>query len=150
MKADDTIHLGDGAYLHYDGHGFELRANDHQHPTDRVYLDLYVMKELLSEVNRTLTPEKPLMDKYTDNYMTDENGQRWVKKEYAQAYADAAGKGRVELEKIQKEIIDLKLDLNLAQMAVSQSKGLLESCELALEERDKKLQLLRGACNGSR
>ena len=90
------------------------------------------------------------MDKYTDNYMTDDNGQRWVKKEYAQTYADAAGKSRAELEKIQKEIIDLKLDLNLAQMAVSQSKGILESCEAALEERDKKLQLLRGACNGPR
>ena len=62
MKAKDTIHLGDGAYLHYDGHGFELRANDHEHPTDRVYLDTYVMNELLNAVNRTLTPEKPLFE----------------------------------------------------------------------------------------
>ena len=108
MKPGETIHLGDGAYLHYDGHGFELRANHHEEPTDRVYLDLYVMKELLSEVNRTLTPEKPLMDKYTDNYMTDENGQRWVKKEYAQTYADASGTAQVALEDLQDEIRTLR------------------------------------------
>lgn len=39
MKPGETEHLGDGAYLHFDGYGFELRANHHEHPTDRVYID---------------------------------------------------------------------------------------------------------------
>ena len=39
MKPGETIHIGDGAYLHFDGFGFELRANHHEHPTDRVYID---------------------------------------------------------------------------------------------------------------
>lgn len=39
MKPGETQHIGDGAYLHYDGYGFELRANHHETPTDRVYID---------------------------------------------------------------------------------------------------------------
>lgn len=39
MKPGQTEHIGDGAYLHFDGFGFELRANHHEHPTDRVYID---------------------------------------------------------------------------------------------------------------
>lgn len=50
MKAGETIHLGDGAYLHFDGDGFELRANHHEHPTDRVYLDRWAIKALVTLV----------------------------------------------------------------------------------------------------
>ena len=41
---------------------------------------------------------------YNDNYMTDGHGQRWVKKEYAQTYADAAGSAQTELESLREEI----------------------------------------------
>jgi hypothetical protein len=39
MKPGQTQYIGDGAYLHFDGHGFELRANHHEFPSDRVYID---------------------------------------------------------------------------------------------------------------
>ena len=39
MKPGQTEYIGDGAYLHFDGYGFELRANHHETPTDRVYID---------------------------------------------------------------------------------------------------------------
>lgn len=43
MQIDEVVYLGDGAYLHFDGAGFELRANHHESPTDRVYLEPGVM-----------------------------------------------------------------------------------------------------------
>jgi hypothetical protein len=46
MKPGDTQHIGDGAYLHYDGYGFELRANHHETPTDRVYIDPTCVRSL--------------------------------------------------------------------------------------------------------
>lgn len=46
MKPGETIHLGDGAYLHFDGRGLELRANHHEHPTDRVYLEDFAIERL--------------------------------------------------------------------------------------------------------
>jgi len=45
-----------------------------------------------------------MVENYNDNYMTDDDGQRWVKKEYTQTYADAAGKAQTELENLQEEI----------------------------------------------
>ena len=54
MKTGETIHLGDGAYLHFDGHGFELRANHHETPTDRVYLEPRVLHNLLNAVQDNL------------------------------------------------------------------------------------------------
>ena len=39
-------YLGDGVYAIFDGWGIELRANDHQFPTDRVYLEPEVMQAL--------------------------------------------------------------------------------------------------------
>ena len=53
MNSGDTVHLGDGVYLHFDGVGFELRANHHVHPTDRVYLDVSVVKNLLTYLDTT-------------------------------------------------------------------------------------------------
>ena len=53
MKQGETIHLGDGAYLHFDGDGFELRANHHEHPTDKVYLDCWATKALVEAIAAT-------------------------------------------------------------------------------------------------
>jgi hypothetical protein len=53
MKLNETVHLGDGAYLHFDGYGVELRANHHETPTDRVYLEPSVIGELLKHLKDT-------------------------------------------------------------------------------------------------
>lgn len=50
MKPGETVHIGDGAYLHYDGFGWELRANHHEHPTDRVYIDGPAVAQRLIEL----------------------------------------------------------------------------------------------------
>jgi len=52
MKTGETVHIGDGAYLHFDGYGFELRANHHETPTDRVYIDGPLAARLLVELIR--------------------------------------------------------------------------------------------------
>lgn len=54
MKPGDTTHLGDGAYLHFDGYGFELRANSHEHPTDRVYIDGPCVRSLQRLIDETV------------------------------------------------------------------------------------------------
>lgn len=54
MKTGETQHIGDGAYLHFDGYGFELRANHHEHPTDRVYIDAYAVRTLIRLLRETL------------------------------------------------------------------------------------------------
>ena len=47
MEPGQTIYLGDGVYLHFDGYGFELRANHHENPTDRIYIDLAIVRDLI-------------------------------------------------------------------------------------------------------
>jgi len=39
-------YLGDGIYAIYDGDGVWLHANDHEYPTDSVYLEPVVLKAL--------------------------------------------------------------------------------------------------------
>jgi hypothetical protein len=39
-------YLGDGVYVRFDGFGLELRANDNIHPTDIIYLEPEVLKNL--------------------------------------------------------------------------------------------------------
>lgn len=39
-------YLGDGVYVEFDGFGFTLKANDHLHPTDTIYLDPCVISQL--------------------------------------------------------------------------------------------------------
>lgn len=39
-------YLGDGVYALFDGQGIWLHANDHKHPTDRIYLESEVLKNL--------------------------------------------------------------------------------------------------------
>lgn len=41
-------YLGDGVYAIFDGFGIWLHANDHEHPTDRVYLEPQVLQGLLA------------------------------------------------------------------------------------------------------
>lgn len=53
MKPNETVYLGDGAYLHYDGRGFEFRANDHARPTDRVYIEDFIVPELIRIMRQT-------------------------------------------------------------------------------------------------
>lgn len=40
-------YLGDGVYAIFDGFGIWLHANDHEHPTDRVYLEPNVLESLV-------------------------------------------------------------------------------------------------------
>jgi len=54
MKAGQTEHIGDGAYLHFDGCGFELRANHHETPTDRVYIDCSCVPTLQRLIRETI------------------------------------------------------------------------------------------------
>ena len=58
MKPGQTEHIGDGAYLHFDGHGFELRANHHETPTDRVYIDGLCVLTLLRLIHETIEEHK--------------------------------------------------------------------------------------------
>lgn len=52
MKPGETVHIGGGAYLHFDGYGFELRANHHENPTDRVYIDGHLYANRLQHLIR--------------------------------------------------------------------------------------------------
>lgn len=47
MKPGQVEHIGDGAYLQFDGHGYWLLANHHRNPTDRVYIDGSSVRTLL-------------------------------------------------------------------------------------------------------
>lgn len=39
-------YIGDGVYAIFDGFGIWLHANDHKNPTDKIYLELSVLKSL--------------------------------------------------------------------------------------------------------
>lgn len=39
-------YLGDGVYASFDEIGVWLHANDHEHPTDRIYLEDRIIEEL--------------------------------------------------------------------------------------------------------
>ncbi len=54
MKQGDIVHLGDGAYLFFSGWDFEFRANHHEHPSDRVYVELRVIPELIRLLQETV------------------------------------------------------------------------------------------------
>ena len=40
-------YLGDGVYVSYDGWQIELKANNHQTPTDTIYLEPSVIRALI-------------------------------------------------------------------------------------------------------
>ena len=45
-------YLGDGVYAIYDGNGIILHANDLDNPTDRIYLESFVIANLNKFVKR--------------------------------------------------------------------------------------------------
>jgi len=45
-------YAGDGVYVINHGHAIELRANDHENPTDRITLEPQVFKAILRIANR--------------------------------------------------------------------------------------------------
>jgi len=47
MADEKQTYLGDGVYAIFDGFGVWLHANDHENPTDRVYLEPQVFSALL-------------------------------------------------------------------------------------------------------
>ena len=48
MPEQPTLYLGDGVYAIADAYGgIWLHANDHQHPTDKVYLEPSVYEALV-------------------------------------------------------------------------------------------------------
>jgi len=53
-KNKESIHLGDGAYVTFDGHGYIITANHHNiaHATDKIYLDLDGIDKLENFVKR--------------------------------------------------------------------------------------------------
>lgn len=46
-KTNEWEYIGDGVYVLHDGHGIWLHANDHEHPTDRIYLEPSVYEALV-------------------------------------------------------------------------------------------------------
>jgi hypothetical protein len=48
----DREYLGDGLYAHFDGYGFELRANSYDTPSDKVYLEPEVLERLIGFTER--------------------------------------------------------------------------------------------------
>jgi hypothetical protein len=44
-------YLGNGVYVEFDGHNIILKANDLYNPTDTIYLEDFVIKNLLRFVN---------------------------------------------------------------------------------------------------
>ena len=47
-KKMPASYLGDGVYAIFDGYGIWLHANHHEHPTDRVYLEPQVLRDLVA------------------------------------------------------------------------------------------------------
>lgn len=39
-------YLGDGVYAKFDGHGIWLHANNHENPTDKIYLEPEIVSKL--------------------------------------------------------------------------------------------------------
>lgn len=45
-------YLGDGVYVSHDEYGINLMANDHKNPTDRIYLEPSVLRNLVAYAKR--------------------------------------------------------------------------------------------------
>lgn len=48
MIPGETVYIGDGAYLHFDGYSLEFRANDHEKPTDVVCVEGNLIPKLIA------------------------------------------------------------------------------------------------------
>lgn len=56
---DNTkTYLGDGLYAVYNGFSVELRANDFNNPSDRVFLESSVMNALIDWYNKLLQKDE--------------------------------------------------------------------------------------------
>ena len=40
-------YLGDGVYVKFDGYGYELMADDHEDPSNTIYLETKVLRALI-------------------------------------------------------------------------------------------------------
>ena len=47
---ENQTYLGDGVYAEFDGYGIVLKANHHENPTDRIYLEPAVYHALVAWV----------------------------------------------------------------------------------------------------
>lgn len=45
-------YIGDGVYVEFDGYGYWLKANDPNHPTDKIYLEPQVLTQLINFLQR--------------------------------------------------------------------------------------------------
>lgn len=56
MKPGDSTHIGDGAYVSYDGNSFRFSANHHEadQASDNVFVELQHATELIAILFRTL------------------------------------------------------------------------------------------------
>lgn len=53
----DIAYIGDGVYAVFDDlHGVELRANSHDRPTDKIYLEPEVLEHLIEQWRRRWAP----------------------------------------------------------------------------------------------
>ena len=50
----EYTYFGDGVYGVFDGYGLELRANDHENPTDTIYLEPEVLTAINDFMNRRI------------------------------------------------------------------------------------------------
>lgn len=54
MVVGESIYLGDGAYLTFNGYGFEFKANSHTEPTDTVHVEIRDTPNLIRVLTETL------------------------------------------------------------------------------------------------
>jgi len=54
MNPGETIHLGDGCYLHFTGYSWELMADHPETPTATVKIEVRAMEQLIREVFKVL------------------------------------------------------------------------------------------------
>jgi len=52
MSDQPKTYCGDGVYAIWDGYGVWLYANDHENPTDKVYLEPRVLESVLRFFNQ--------------------------------------------------------------------------------------------------
>ena len=52
MTSENADYIGDGVYIGYDSFGFWLYANDHEDPTDKIYLEPATIEALNRFVKR--------------------------------------------------------------------------------------------------
>ena len=54
----DWSYIGDGVYVKFDGFGFQLHANSHDNPTDRIYLEPNVLEGLIGYAKKRMLTEE--------------------------------------------------------------------------------------------